>query len=196
MAGDGVAQAAADASSPPSCEAPRASADFAAAVALVLAHEGGFQAEPGDPGNWTGGKVGVGALKGTKYGISAASYPALDIAGLSADDAAAIYRRDWWDRFGLAGLPPVLAAKLLDAGVNIGMGEAVRCLQRALRACGTALAEDGALGPVTVDAATAAPAPAVLAALREALAGHYRLVAARNPTEQRFLPGWLARAYS
>ena len=171
-------------------------ADFAAAVARVLAHEGGFQAAPDDPGNWTGGKCGAGELKGTKYGISAASYPALDIAGLSADDAAAIYRRDWWDRFGLARLPPALAAKLLDAGVNIGMGEAVRCLQRALHACGEAVAEDGELGGATLAAASAVASDAALAALREALAGHYRLVAARNPTEERFLLGWLALALS
>jgi lysozyme family protein len=171
-------------------------ADFAAAVALVLAHEGGFQAAPDDPGNWTGGKAGTGELKGTKYGISAAAYPALDIANLTAADAAAIYRRDWWDRFGLARLPPALGSKLLDAGVNIGMEEAVHCLQRALRAYGRPVGEDGALGAATLAAATTAAPDALLSALREALAGHYRLVAARNPAEQRFLPGWLARAYS
>src|SRR5882762_9217567 len=98
-----------------------ADGDFAAAIARVLAHEGGYQAAADDPGNWTGGKIGLGALKGTKYGISAAQYPDLDIANLSADAAIAIYRRDWWERFGLARLPVPLAQKLLDAGVNIGM---------------------------------------------------------------------------
>jgi lysozyme family protein len=170
---------------------------FAAAVAILLAHEGGFQKAPDDPGNWTGGKIGEGALKGTKYGISAAQYPALDIEALSASDAAAIYRRDWWDRFGLDRLPEALAAKLLDAGVNIGMENAMRALQRALRACGKPVAEDGVLGAATL-AAIAAPAPPemLLAALREALAGHYRLIAARSKSQQRFLAGWLARAYS
>ena len=33
-------------------------------------------------------------------------------------------------------------------------------------------------------------------ALREALAGHYRLIAAKSPAQARFLNGWLARAYS
>lgn len=196
MSDDGVAQGARDPSASPSCEATQLTADFAAAVAIVLAHEGGYQAAPGDPGNWTGGKVGAGALKGTKYGISAASYPALDIANMTSADAAAIYRRDWWDRLGLARLPQPLAAKLLDAGVNIGMGEAVRCLQRALHACGTPLVEDGELGAATIAAATTASPPSVLAALREALAGHYRLVAARNAAEEHYLAGWLARAYA
>ena len=169
---------------------------FAASVAILLAHEGGFQKAPDDPGNWTGGRIGAGALKGTKYGISAAQYPALDIEGLSAGDAAAIYRRDWWDRFGLDRLPAMLAAKLLDAGVNIGMENALRALQRGLRACGKPVAEDGILGAATLAAIAAAAPETLLAALREALAGHYRLIAARSKSQQRFLAGWLARAYS
>jgi lysozyme family protein len=174
---------------------------FAAALAIVLAHEGGYQAMPDDPGNWTGGKIGLGMLRGTKFGISAAAYPTLDIAALTETDAAAIYRRDWWDRFGLARLPPALAGKLFDAAVNIGIENAVRSLQRALRAVDVSggagrIAEDGKLGPATFAAASAAPAEIVLPALREALAGHYRLIAAEDCGQARFLNGWLARAYS
>ncbi|HEY3919466.1 MAG TPA: glycosyl hydrolase 108 family protein [Stellaceae bacterium] len=182
----------------PSCDG--AVDAFKAAVAIVLAHEGGYQALPDDAGNWTQGKIGAGALKGTKYGISAAQYPTLDIAALTADDAAAIYRRDWWDRFGLARLPPPLAAKLFDAAVNLGIEEAVRALQRALRAAGpqnaAPLAEDGKLGAATLAAAVAIAPATVLPALREALAGHYRLIAARSPSQASFLTGWLSRAYS
>jgi len=173
-----------------------ADADFASAVARVLAHEGGYQVSADDSGNWTSGKIGLGILKGTKYGISAARYPDLDIANLSADQAIAIYRRDWWERFGLARLPAPLALKLFDAGVNIGMEEAVRCLQRALRAYGRPVAEDGRLGADTIAAALTAAPDALVAALREALAGHYRLIAAHNAASERFLAGWLARAYS
>lgn len=169
---------------------------FDAAVAVVLTHEGGFQSDAHDPGNWTGGSVGAGACVGTKYGISAASYPRLDIPNLSAADACAIYRRDWWDRLGLARLPPPLAAKLLDAAVNLGAGPATICLQRALNGLGHALAEDGILGPATIAAAHAVPADAALVALRAALAAHYRQIVARHPDRERFLAGWLTRAYA
>lgn len=174
---------------------------FAAALAIVLAHEGGYQAMPDDPGNWTGGKIGAGELKGTKFGLSAASYPTLDIASLSEADAAAIYRRDWWDRFGLGRVPDPIATKLFDAAVNIGIESAVRALQRALRAVGAEtgvprVVEDGKLGPITIGAASAVASDIVLPALREALAGHYRLIAAKSRAQARFLNGWLARAYS
>lgn len=181
--------------SPPTSAAP-SDDTFAAAIATVLEHEGGYQAMPDDPGNWTEGKIGAGELKGTKYGISAAAYPLLDIAGLSAADAAAIYRRDFWDRWGFARLPPALAAKLFDAAVNIGVEEAVRGLQRALRAANRRVDEDGKLGAATLAAAAAVAPEIVLPALREALAGHYRLIAAKSPAQARFLAGWLARAYS
>ena len=169
---------------------------FDAAVAVVLAHEGGFQNDANDPGNWTGGAIGAGACNGTKYGISAKSYPSLDIPNLSEADARAIYRRDWWDRLGLARLPAPLAAKLLDAAVNLGPRPAVACLQRALNTNGCAIAEDGVLGPATVAAAQSVPADAALPALRDELAGHYRSIVARDPDRERFLAGWLARAYA
>ena len=57
-------------------------ADFKQAFDLLIGHEGGYTNNPNDPGNWTGGKVNSGTLRGTKYGISAASYPTLDIKNL------------------------------------------------------------------------------------------------------------------
>ena len=115
---------------------------------------------------------------------------------ISAKTTRAIYRREWWDRLGLARLPPPLGAKLFDAAVNLGAAPAVTCFQRALNQVGGAVAEDGVLGPATVAAANEAPADAALAALREALAAHYRQIVARHPNRARFLAGWLARAYS
>ena len=56
----------------------------------TIGHEGKFQANPKDRGNWTGGKEGSGKLSGTKYGVSAAAYPSLDINSITLDDAKAI----------------------------------------------------------------------------------------------------------
>jgi lysozyme family protein len=159
---------------------------FDAAVEIVLAHEGGLADDSADPGGIT------------NFGISLRSYPELGSAGIRAltpEQARAIYRRDWWLRYGWNDLAPALGAKLLDIGVNIGTDAVHRALQRALRACGAAVAEDGALGPATRSAVARAEPKALLAALRSEVAGHYRLIAALHPAEQRFLQGWLARAY-
>jgi Glycosyl hydrolase 108 len=100
--------------------------DFDQAFELVIGSEGGYSDDRNDPGNWTGGEVGVGELKGTKYGVSAASYPDLNIKGLTVDDAKTIYERDYWNKAGCPDMPPRLAYTCFDAAVNNGVGRAVR----------------------------------------------------------------------
>lgn len=68
-------------------------ANFANSLAFTLKYEGGYSSNRKDPGNWTGGKVGAGVLKGTKYGIAAHSYPNLDIKNLTLDDVKPIYEK-------------------------------------------------------------------------------------------------------
>jgi lysozyme family protein len=113
----------------------------------VLAYEGGFSIDPDDGGNWTGGKSGLGELLGTKWGISAASYPTLDIKSISREQAISIYYRDFWDGKMMSNLPPQVAACVLDASINMGHGTAVKLLQSVV---GTE--QDGVIGPHTVAA--------------------------------------------
>jgi lysozyme family protein len=158
--------------------------DFLSAVARVLAYEGGYSADPADPGG------------ATNFGISARAHPGLDIAALTRDDAIAIYWREWWQRYGFAQLPAAVAAKTFDLAVNMGAPAAIACLQRALRACGATVSEDGVIGPSTALEARRADPGALMSALRSELAAHYRLVAATHEREQTFLKGWLNRAYA
>lgn len=110
----------------------------------ILSHEGGFSLNRNDPGNWTGGRIGVGELKGTKFGIAANTYPHLDIANLTREDAVEIYRRDFWDAIGATRLPAALAFSALDGAVNSGVARSIMWIQRAAGA-----ADDGLWGPET-----------------------------------------------
>ncbi|MDH0776829.1 secretion activator protein [Delftia tsuruhatensis] len=114
--------------------------NFDQAFDRLIGHEGKFTANPADDGNWTGGRQGRGELKGTKYGISAAAYPHLDIKGLTLEQAKAIYLEDFWDVIGRAH--PAIKFQMFDAAVNHGLGNAVRILQRAVM-----VADDGIWGP-------------------------------------------------
>src|SRR5438552_4095632 len=138
---------------------------FVRAVARVLANEGGYVDNAADRGGET------------HFGISRRDYPALDIRNLTRDDAIAIYYSDFWLRARYAELPAPVAEKMFDLAVNIGLEAATRCLQRALRAAGLAVIEDGEMGDRTIAAAQSARADTLLAALRSEAAGHYRLVA-------------------
>ena len=125
---------------------------FDAAFERLIGHEGDYTANPADPGNWTGGACRQGTCKGTRYGVSAAAYPALDIKALTLAEARAIYRRDYWDRIRGDKLPPAVAFVTFDAAVNNGVGRAARLLQAAL-----GLDQDGIVGPATLTAAARVP---------------------------------------
>jgi lysozyme family protein len=115
--------------------------------------EGGLSVDPDDPGNWTSGMPGVGTLAGTKFGISAASYPTLDIAGLTEAVADGIRKTDYWDKVHGDQVLPSIAFVLADAAYNSGPLTAIRWLQTVLR-----VTVDGVWGARTQAALVAATA--------------------------------------
>ena len=122
-------------------------------IRRILSHEGGYVNDPRDPGGET------------KYGISKRSYPKLNIKALTWDQAAEIYRRDFWLASKANTLPPAVGFQLLDGAVNSGIGAATRWLQRAAR-----VADDGIIGPATRAAIAAAdPSDLILRFLAERL---------------------------
>lgn len=168
---------------------------FETAINITLKNEGGFQCYPNDKGNWTGGKVGAGDLRGTKYGISAAQYPWMDIKNITEDEARVIYKRDYWDILDLDAFNESTGIKVFDAVVLTGASPAILCLQHALRACKLPVHEDGLLGPQTLGFANQTPEQVLLPVYREALAGHFRALVKETPEDLHFLNDWLERAY-
>lgn len=159
---------------------------FDDAFAIIIGEEGGYSADPRDPGNWTGGSPDKGELRGTKYGIAAHVYPDLDIANLTLEQAKAVYRRDYWDHVRGDELPWPLALYVFDAAVNQGPAVAIFLLQDAL-----GVQSDGLLGPITLAAAKTATARRMdkFMALRAR-----RYVATRNFNV--FGTGWFTRLFS
>lgn len=121
---------------------------FEKAFELLIGNEGLYTVDARDRGNWTDGKCGYGKLKGTKYGICAASYPGLDIRNLTLDDARGIYKKDFWDAINAEDLPESIRFDMFDLAVNSGTGTAKKMLQIAL-----GVKEDGKIGPQTLLAA-------------------------------------------
>lgn len=98
----------------------------------VISHEGGYVNDPADPGGET------------KFGISKRSYPKLNIADLTLEQAIVIYRTDFWDKIKGDQLPFPVAYQLFDFAANSGISTAIRYLQRAI-----GVADDGHWGPVS-----------------------------------------------
>lgn len=103
----------------------------------IKPHEGGFTMDRRDPGNWTGGKVGVGKLLGTNRGIAANTYgeallrKGKTIKGLTEAECATIYERDYFRALNLHLLKSQgIADELTDEAVNMGRGGAERLLAK------------------------------------------------------------------
>ncbi len=159
---------------------------FLAAFKRLIGHEGGFQSIPSDDGNWTGGAEGHGENRGTKFGISARSYPTLDIANLTLEEAQAIYWRDFWKAVRADRLPGEMGFQLFDAAVHSGAQRAVMLMQRAL-----GLPDDGVWGPKTeAKFAIAVNAPAVLLARFNGVRLDFLT---RTPRWPEFAKGWARR---
>lgn len=169
-------------------------ADFRTAVNITMdpEHEGGYQCLHGDKGNWTGGAVGVGELKGTKYGISAAQFPTLDIANLTTDQAAQIYQEGYW-KDGYSQIDDQLIAnKLFDMGVLFGVHTAVKMIQISM-AKEINLVSDGTFGPNTLSAVNQF---ANLLQYKQTLLAHVISVISAKPEEAQFASDWSRRVNS
>lgn len=180
---------------------------FAKAIPFVLANEGGFINHANDPGG------------ATNYGISLRFLKAIgdfdddgwldgdldhdgdvdvdDIRNMTEHEAIEFYLRRFWrpNKYQRINSQHV-ATKVLDLTVNMGSRQSHKLLQRALRACGKEVVEDGLLGNKTFAAVNAANEECLLTSLRSEAAGFYRILVALKPEERMpFKRGWLNRAY-
>ena len=160
---------------------------FVQAFAATVGVEGAYTNSPDDPGNWTGGAVGAGELKGTNFGISAAAYPSLDIANLTLAQAQAIYQQDYWGACSCDNMPAPIAFFVFDTAVNQGQTAAKKMLQGAL-----GVTVDGIIGPNTLAALAAAAVPDLELSLAA-----YRIKSYEGDSDYAlYWFGWLRRTFS
>lgn len=127
-----------------------------------------------------------------------------DIRACTKAQAAALFKKHFWDKLDCRNLPLPLAVILYDGAVNMGPARAVRQLQQAMNTTGdaqldhyTPIAEDGIMGPRSGELAEALREAGLeffvarrSLRLRDAF---YRDLAARRPSMKIFLTGWRNR---
>lgn len=134
-----------------------AAENFEEALRHLLIHEGGYSNHPSDPGG------------PTNYGITLADYrkyvkrdgKAEDVRAMAVTQAAAIYRKRYWDAVRGDALPRGVDYCVFDYAVNSGVGRAGKVLRRALKLT----AQSSAITGEVVAAATAADATSLIATI-------------------------------
>jgi lysozyme family protein len=107
---------------------------FEKALKIVLSWEAGYVNDPHDPGGET------------KYGICKRQYPEIDIANLTIEKAAEIYKRDYWNKCSCDSFEEPVAILLFDTAVNMGVVSAITMLQTITGGIDV----DGVIGPKTI----------------------------------------------
>lgn len=170
-------------------------AEFEPAVEYVLENEGGFVDNPNDAGGATNYGLSLRYLRSFKFDID-------DIKNLTVDKAKEIYKSNFWDGSPFESIKyQILANYIFDMGVQHGIAQAIKLVQRSLwavyrfsyiREC---LKDDGVMGSKTLDLLNKIDCTSTLPVIVAVRASYCRFLAEENPKNKEFLNGWLERCY-
>ena len=156
-------------------------ADFKQAVQKTLIHEGGYVNNPADPGG------------ATKYGITQADRPDVDIKTITPEQATAYYTEHYWKPLYSQITDQLLGEKLFDMGVLFGVKTAVKMLQISMTN-EVGLVSDGQFGPNTLAAVN--QSTNLLPGYRVTLIQHVMNILNVKPELGVFVNGWVNRINS
>ena len=170
---------------------------FSYAINVVFAHEGIQSDDKDDKGGLTRYGLTLDYLKDNKIDVNGDDVIDInDIKAIDKNKALGIYYKYFWERYQYNRINALqIATKLFDMAVNMGETTAHRLLQRTLNIINdTELKTDGILGDKTFAAINSTEPEKLRDALRKRQAAYYKAIVERNPTQEKFLTGWLRRA--
>lgn len=133
--------------------------------------------------NITGDSGGV-----TKYGIAQNSHPELSVRDLDLNNAMGVYQQSYWNKSHCDSLPYPSTIFYFDCCVNLGLGRGAKMLQQSL-----GVTVDGQIGPGTIEAANQQDQNQLIESLSKNRTDFYNSIVERNPSQEKFLVGWLRR---
>lgn len=158
---------------------------FEDAINYVLQWEGGYSNDQNDLGSET------------NWGISKRSHPNIDIKSLTREQAIEIYRKEYWEPYLFEKIvDEKITRKFFDMSINLGISQATLIMQESLNLFHRNLKEDGIFGEDTLLQINMTQPQSLITAIISKLDSFYRQVVKDNPSQQKYLAGWLWRAKS
>ena len=153
---------------------------FERCLVQILSHEGGFVDHPKDPG----GATNMGITHRTLSAWRGHPVTKDDVRLMDREEAAAIYRANYWRPLGCDNLPAGVALHVFDFGVNAGVSRSAKLIQRI-----AGVEADGKVGPKTIAAIGKLDPAMVIAQFTAGRMDHYRALS----TWSTFGKGWTRR---
>ena len=154
-------------------------------IGRLMDREGGFSNDPTDPG----GATCWGITRATLAAYRQKAVTVDEVKQLSRIEAGAIYQTIYLGRYKIGQLPDSFIEQLLDFAVNSGPLIAIQAFQEIL-----GVTADAVIGPQTIATALIAPAAATSTKLMKWRIMMFARICRRDPSQLKFLGGWLARA--
>jgi lysozyme family protein len=158
--------------------------NFDASFDKVMQSEGGYVWDKDDAGGETNLGVTIGAW-GAYLGRAIKSG---EMKALTKGTVKPFYKQMYWDKVKGDDLPAGVDYAVFDFAVNAGVGRAAKFLQRAVGAV-----DDGVIGLGTLGLVAKADPQKTLDNFADQKQRFYNGLATNNPSQQKFLKGWLAR---
>ena len=168
-------------------------ADFNVFLPMLLRFEGGYVNDPTDPGGETNKGVTMKTFQQCSQALLSLDPTSDNLKALTDAQAGTIYKALYWDKVqGDAVVLQDLANIVCDFYVNAG-GHATKLLQHVLNGMGANIAEDGAIGPGTMQALAGFDQVQVYRQYKQGRLAYYQALGQKFP---QFVNGWLNRVNS
>lgn len=158
--------------------------NFDASFARIIKSEGGYVNDPAD----RGGETNLGVTIGAWGAYLKRDVQPGEMKALTQETVKPFYKSMYWDKVKGNDLPVGVDYAVFDFAVNAGASRAAKFLQRAVGAV-----DDGVIGSGTLGLVARADHAKLLDNFAEQKQRFYSGLATTNPSQQKFLKGWLAR---
>ena len=143
----------------------------------TIPSEGGYNNDPYDHGGET------------NFGISSSTYPREDIKNMTRERANALLYRDYWNYNGIKTLPDDVVGIVFESAVNRGGPETIKDVHRTL-----GIDPPGTIiGNTTHERLRGMDHERFRNDFADRMRAHYLNRVEEEPTQERYLDGWLNR---
>jgi lysozyme family protein len=158
--------------------------NFDSSFSLLMTSEGGYVNDAND----AGGETNLGVTKAAWSSYLGRPIHDGEMKELTKDVVKPFYKKMYWDKVHGDDLPVGLDYAVFDFAVNAGTGRASKFLQQAV-----GVVDDGVIGSNTMIAVAKMNPKTIIEQFSAAKESFYKAIVDKNPSQVKFIKGWLAR---